>query len=202
LQHYYLILILGIVAGLFGVLFHKGLLKFQDIYKIPKKFHPLIAFLGAGVCAALLPGILGGGQGILEFLATIHAPFYFLLLILAGKLVFTWFCYGSGVQGGIFLPILAMGGVLGLIFAQAIGAAGILPLIYKTHFAIIAMAGVLSAVVRSPILAIILMTEMTGSFMNVLPIGLVSITAYVIAQATKCPPVYGALLERMLHKQA
>lgn len=204
LRYYYLVLLLGALMGLFGVMFYKGLLKFQDFYKnspLPKKYYPLPAFLAAGVGAIFLPAVLGGGHTMIEQANTLPVPLYFLLVILIVKLIFTWVCYGSGVQGGIFLPLLAIGGLVGIIYARLTGAGGMLPQIYQTHFTIIAMAGMLTAVVRSPILSVILMTEMTGSFMNVLPIGLISIVAYIIAQTLKCPPVYDALLSKMLGKK-
>jgi H+/Cl- antiporter ClcA len=36
-----------------------------------------------------------------------------VVLLFAGKILFTTFCYGSGTSGGIFLPLLACGALTG-----------------------------------------------------------------------------------------
>jgi hypothetical protein len=69
-------------------------------------------------------------------------------------------------------------------------------------FLVLAMASFFTAVVRAPITGIILITEMTGSFTQLLPVALVSITAYIIADLLRSKPIYEALLERFLHKNS
>ena len=63
---------------------------------------------------------------------------------------------------------------------------------------VLAMAGMLSAVVRSPIISIMLVTEMTGSFEHILTLCMISIVSYLVAEMLKCKPIYESLLERML----
>ena len=72
---------------------------------------------------------------------------------------------------------------------------------YVLNFIVFAMAGFLTSVVRSPITASILITEMSGSFRNFLPVILVCLLAYVTAQLLPGKPIYESLLERMLPKQ-
>lgn len=62
------------------------------------------------------------------------------------------------------------------------------------------MAGYLSAVVRAPITAIILITEMTGSFENLLSIAIVVFVSYIISGILKGEPVYKILLSKLLVK--
>ncbi|KUP23976.1 hypothetical protein AWJ19_10365 [Paenibacillus sp. DMB5] len=61
------------------------------------------------------------------------------------------------------------------------------------------MAGYLTASLKAYISGIILITEMTGSFTNLLSIGIVSLTAYMVAEVFHSRPVYEVLLERFLH---
>ena len=56
----------------------------------------------------------------------------------------------------------------------------------------------MTAVVRSPILSILLVTEMTGNFSNLLSTSMVAIVAYVIANSMNVAPIYESLLERIL----
>ncbi len=66
-------------------------------------------------------------------------------------------------------------------------------------FIILAMAGILTAVVRSPILSIMLVTEMVGSFSYMLSFCLVTAVSYEVAESLGFKPIYDSLLERMLH---
>ena len=47
------------------------------------------------------------------------------------------------------------------------------------------MAGYFTAMVRAPITGIILITEMTGSFSHLLPLAIISIVSYIIADILK-----------------
>ena len=44
----------------------------------------------------------------------------------------------------------------------------------------------------------ILVTEMVGDIRNLMPLGLVTLTAYIIMDLLKGAPVYEAMLEKML----
>ena len=57
------------------------------------------------------------------------------------------------------------------------------------------MAGYFAAIARTPITAIILLMEVTGSFDQLLALAVVCLIAYAVADLLKSPPVYDALLE-------
>jgi NhaP-type Na+/H+ and K+/H+ antiporter len=63
------------------------------------------------------------------------------------------------------------------------------------------MAAYFAAVVKSPVTGSILVMEMTGSFEHLLALILVSISAYLTADAMHSRPVYDALLMRSLRKR-
>lgn len=200
LKHYAYVLILGLFCGVLGVIFNKGTLLFQDLYektKLPKQYRPLLAVIITIAVGLSYPSLLGGRHHLVEELPEIEHFLSLLLFLLLGKMIFTWICYGSGAQGGLFLPMLVLGALFGsLVFhlAQSIG----LESVYLRNFMVLGMAGILTAVVRSPILSIILVSEMTGSLYHLLSLSLVSIVAYLVAELLKNPPIYHSLLERML----
>ena len=66
---------------------------------------PLVPLAITAVLGFVLPEILGGGNCLVDSLVTEHYGVLFLLLLLAGKFLFTMVCFGSGVPGGIFLPM-------------------------------------------------------------------------------------------------
>lgn len=200
LRHYGFVLLLGIGCGLLGVLFNHGILYGQELYnkiKIPANYRPVIATLGTLLVGFSAPSLLGGGHHLVEALPELEHHIQLLALLLLGKMIFTWFSYGSGTQGGIFLPMLVLGSLFGSLILHLGGPLG-LEDIYLRNFMILGMAGLLTSVVRSPILSIILVTEMTGSLYHLLSLSLVAITAYLVAELLKNPPIYVSLLKNML----
>src|SRR6185295_6764618 len=87
------------------------------------------------------------------------------LLFLAGlfvaKLIATLVTVGSGAVGGVFTPTLFLGAGLGATFAlalQQLGGAEGLPV---ATFAIVGMGSMLAATTRSPLLAMIMVFEIS-----------------------------------------
>ena len=202
LKNYPAIVVLGIVAGLLGIVFNKALYKSQDLYKrltrLPTWVKPVIAFLAAGIAGLALPAVLGGGHELVNELMAEHFTLFLLIILLLAKFLFTMISYGSSAPGGIFLPLLVVGALIGRIYWFLLSGWFGFNDAYIGNFIILAMAGYFTAVVKAPITGIILITEMTGSFSNLLSLGVVCLTAYVITDIFKSKPVYEELLERLL----
>jgi hypothetical protein len=105
--------------------------------------------------------------------------------------------YGSGVPGGIFMPLLIIGSLIGNIYGTVIINIMHLNPIYIKDFIVFAMAGYFAAIVRAPITGSLLVTEMTGSFSHLLALSTVSITAYLSSDLFSNMPIYESLLERL-----
>jgi len=149
-----------------------------------------------------LPEVLGGGNELITSLVTKgNFPITILLVLVVVKFLFTMACYGSGAPGGIFLPLLAIGALIGNVYGVALVHFFDFDSIYINNFIILAMAGYFTAVVRAPITGTILITEMTGSFSNLLSLAIVSIAAYIVADLLGSKPIYESLLDKFLHKQ-
>ena len=166
LQHYGIIIIVALVAGLAGVVFNKGLLNIGRFYALPifkSQLHKIIfALLTAGVLGFYLPEVLGGGNTLINHLAKTHVSLQLLLLFLVGKFLFTLVSYGCGVPGGFFLPMLVIGALTGGICAHVLIALGIIEEIYTANIVIIAMTALFSSSVRAPITGTVLIMEMTA----------------------------------------
>lgn len=204
LKYYWILLIIGIICGLIGVLFNKSILIGQDLFKkvpIKKEYKVVIPILCAILLAYNFNYLLGGGHFVVNHVITNKSSILFLLALVIGKLLFTSLSFGSGTQGGIFLPVLVIGGTTGALLLNIFSKANLITDIYFYNFVIIAMAGVLTSVVRSPILSILLVTEMTGSFSHILALSLVSIIAYLVAESLHSKPIYESLLDRLLDRK-
>jgi H+/Cl- antiporter ClcA len=198
---YWWMIPLGIVAGLVGSLTNRMLLGFQTLYsKLPAAAGPVIALLIALPCGLFAPKVLGGGEELIDFAEHASSGVLGLLALLAIKMLFTGFSFGSGAPGGIFMPILAIGtlsgSVFGLLATQLL--AGIVPPSAVAVFAVCAMAGTLSASAKAPMTSILLAVEMSGSLVHTLPVAACAFIALFVADLLGIKPIYSALLERYL----
>lgn len=201
LHYYLLVIILGVVCGVCACIYNKLILKTQDIYKkIPflKKHHFIyIAMLFSFFAILFLPEIMGGGHHLIALLSD-HLSLSMLLILLIAKFLFSIISFGSGAPGGIFFPILVLGSFVGAIFANVNTMMFGMDSMYAANFIILAMAGLLTGIVRAPITGIVLIAEMTGSLRHLSALALVSICAYVVAHYLKSKPIYESLLSRLL----
>lgn len=203
--------VLGIVCGLMGILFNKGLMaSLKTAHKI--KNAPAwkrAAVVGAiiGLAAWWMPTALGGGHTIAETLLRGHASLLFsgdqtwlaivgfLFVLLIVKFILTLISYASGVPGGIFAPMLVLGALCGSI----VGYIGVysFPSINTTPavFAVIGMAAAFSAIVRAPLTGIVLILEMTANHNLLFALLVASLIAYLIAETFQNKPIYEDLLD-------
>ena len=204
--HYYLyVVLLGLIIGAFGVVFNSTLIKSQIFYeKMPawtRRFKPMLPLVIAGFLGFFLPQVMGGGARLINSLPKMHYVLYMLLIILAGKFIFTMLCYGTGVPGGIFMPLLTIGAVAGNVYGSVAAQYLHVDPVYVNNFIILAMAAYFSAIVKAPVTGSILILEMTGRFEQLLPLIAVCLSAYIASDLLEGKPVYDVLLNRMLAKQ-
>lgn len=200
LKDYWLILLLGVATGLSGVFFNKCILWSKALYgrlRLPWYAKGILPFaLTAGFCLAL-PELFGSGEPMI-FYPTEANPAPERLIALYGlKLLLLALAFGSGLPGGIFFPLLVLGSLVGNAMAQLAVAAGVLEPEFVLTLTLMAMTGHFSSIVRSPLTGILLISEMTGSFAFMLPLGIVAMTSYTVAELCRSTPVYESL-QRLL----
>jgi len=191
---------LGIISGLVGSLMNRSLLGADTLYKkMPSRWAPTVALLIALPCGIFFPLTLGSGRDLIEFAENAQSGVVVLLMLLAIKLLFTCTSFGSGIPGGIFMPILSVGTLSGAVFGILALHAG-LPAQYIPDFAICAMAGALASSVKAPITAILLTAEMSGSLTHMLPVAACAFLALLVSDFLKVEPIYEVLLERIIKR--
>ncbi|MFN7015419.1 MAG: chloride channel protein, partial [Bacteroidia bacterium] len=188
-------LILGVLCFVFGFLFIKG---FNDAkafigrIKIPTYVKPAIGGLLTGAIALVLFEVSGTGTVFME--STIHGNFpdFFggrlwfeiiisLLIIAFVKIVATTLTIGSGGSAGIFGPSLFIGAMLG-------AAVGVLAKHFLNQnvsiasFMVVGMGAFYSGVANAPIAGIVMIVEMTGSYVLLPPLILVSIFTFILSK--------------------
>lgn len=196
--------VLGILAGLLGVLFNRGLLSTIQWYtRIPARYSLLAAAVTGGLVGLagwFSPLLIGSGHALAESalqgeLVLIAIPAFFLV-----RFLLTVSSYGTGAPGGIFAPLLVLGALIGLAVGQIAHALwpAIAPI--PAAFAVVGMAAYFTAIVRAPLTGIMLIIEMTGNYHQMLPLLVSCFCAYAVAEYLKDLPIYEALLERDLKR--
>ena len=200
LSHYWMVLILGVIMGAFGVLYNRCIALSQDFFTMlkPAWIKAVLPFAAIVLLAVFYPRVLGSGHDLVSFAGEGGAGVKVLLILLVIKFIFSIFSFGTGAPGGIFLPLLVLGAVTGGLFTEVVS-----PLVgyantYSAYFVILGMAGYFAAIVRAPITGIILISEMTGIFSNLLPLAIVSLVAHITAEILGGVPIYDQLLDRLL----
>lgn len=192
---YVLIILLGVVLGILAVFYSWFHRKAKEVYQNVSFLNGwkrmLVPFMCAGALSLTVPGLLGSGHGLLDRLAGGDVLIGVAALIFAGRFLFSAVCFGSGAPGGIFVPLLVLGGYLGGIFAMAGVQLFGLDAGLVNHFVLFAMAGYFAAVIRTPLTAVVLVCEMTGSPAQMIPMAVVSVTAWAVSQVCGIEPILG-----------
>ena len=190
-------LAVGVTAGLLGMLFNYVLIGAVRISRArPGLWLVLVGGLTVVAIAAtawFAPHAVGGGLGLTDHLLDGPQPLLLLVTLLVVRFLLTVGSYSLGSAGGIFAPMLLIGGLLGLGMGEAGRLLGIPWTPDPTVAALIGMAAFFGAVVRCPLTGIVLMVEMTGYYPMVLVLLAASFLAVGIADFFHQEPVYEAL---------
>ena len=197
---YWHLVLLGALCGILGKLFNTLLVSFSSAYERLRSGKILIPTLIAFPLLFVFPLILGGGHRLIEELLSQHYSLWFLGLLLLCKLLFTFASYGTGIPGGIFLPMLSIGAIVGSLYFRGLGTIGGLAPDLEQAFILFGMVGLFTAVVKAPLTGIVLLVEMSRSVPSMLPLAVVAFTAYLTTEILKSDPIYEILLNRMLKK--
>jgi len=125
-----------------------------------------------------------------------------LLLVLASKIVATACTTGSGAVGGIFTPALFVGAVVGCLFGQGMNLLWPQAVSLPFTYAIVGMGAFLAAATSAPLMAILMIFEMTLSYQVMLPLVLASVAAYFIAQLMGGASMYEVTIQRNREERA
>lgn len=200
IPYYWQLLVLGIALGFVSWIYEKSLFAGFNLYdalRIPAVLRPAVPLLLVIPVGLTMPQALGGGNELVTMLGRAQLPLDLLLLLFVVRLIGSQISYGSGLPGGIFLPMLTLGAIFGAISGKCFIALGVAPdsQSYISLMAIVGMAGLFGAVSKAPLTAIVLVMEMT-SYGVLMPLGVVTLLAYLVYDALGGKAIYDELGER------
>ena len=204
------VILLGIFCGFVSLYFTRMMNWLEDRFRKLggpwKKFAFGSAILG--LCIFLLPPLYGEGyESILLLLSgnteeLMQGSIFYagrdniwimagvILLIVLLKVFATAATNGAGGVGGTFAPSLYVGCFAGFLFAFVSGMLDFVPSLSNKNFALMGMAGVMSAVMHAPLMAIFLTAELTGSYALFLPLMITSTVSYATIRIFEPHSIY------------
>jgi CIC family chloride channel protein len=192
-------IVLGITVGVYSVYFSRLNVRLGSVFdKIKNQYNRVwIGGITLGVMIALLPALYGEGyitiQKLLDgnFKSLLANSFFseyqnlswalliFAIFTLIGKTFAAIITMGSGGNGGMFGPSVVVGGLLGFVFSFGLNQTGMVHL-NITNFIIAGMAASISGVMHAPLTGIFLAAEITGGYVMMVPLMMVSAISYFI----------------------
>lgn len=149
---------------------------------IPRALKPMLGGLGVGLIGLFFPQVYGAGWGYIQQALDGGIPISLMGWVLFAKLFATSLTIGSGGSGGVFGPTLFIGGMLGGVVGY--GGAALFPAFFPSPdaYVLVGMASFFAGVASAPIGAMLMVTEMTGSYALLPPLMLVSVVAIILAR--------------------
>ncbi|MFO0739676.1 MAG: chloride channel protein [Labilithrix sp.] len=190
--------LLGLAAGVVAYGFQRLLAAGEwlaDRSWLPQPWRAALGGLGVGGLAILLPQIAGNGYEPLNRLLDGEYALGVIVVLLLAKAVATTSSVSSGSPGGVFTPSLFIGGALGAMWGHACASLFHLPVAYGSY-ALVGMAAATAAMTHAPLMAALLVFELSGDYGIVLPLVVATAGATGIARALKADSVYAAELKR------
>jgi CIC family chloride channel protein len=208
LKHIPFYILLGGFTGLVSVFFIRGSIGIESLLK---KVSTPVRVTISGIFLAILifvyPSLFGEGYTVLKSVITGQGEIignsavfgmlkqnnWTFLIIIFGliimKVIAMALTQGSGGIGGTFAPSIFVGAICGYFFANLLNTVFGLQ-ISQANFALVGMAGVMAGVMHAPLTAMFLIAEITGGYLLLTPLIIVSAISYLTCHAFESHSIY------------
>jgi CIC family chloride channel protein len=190
---------LGMVAAGAAFAFRRVLTALEDWCDRHPLPQPLRATAGAalvGAIAVFLPAVAGNGYEPLNAILDQRMLATAIAVLLVAKIVATSASVSSGIPGGIFTPMLLVGAAVGTLWAHVIGLLMPRALASTGSYALVGMAATTAASIHAPLTAAVLVFELSGDYLIVLPLLLATVVSTTLSRWLGEESVYEAELRR------
>ncbi|HEU5007729.1 MAG TPA: chloride channel protein [Jatrophihabitantaceae bacterium] len=174
----FLCVVIGIASGLLALIATVLVYAAEDGFrKLPVHWMwwPAIGGVIIGIGGLIVPQALGVGYNIIGEELDGSIGLNLVIGILIVKTAIWSLSLGSGTSGGVLAPMFMIGGALGAL------AEHVFPHVGPGFWALVALAGVLGGVMRSPFTGVIFALELTHRFDALLPLIIGASTAFAIS---------------------
>ena len=163
---YLLCIIIGLLSGLFCVLFMKMLMHSQALtgkLKIDNRLKPMFGAFFLALIFCFYPQAMGVGTWAVQSSSIGELGFQLAIILLFMKLLATCLSFAFGFNGGVFGPVVFMGAMIGTSVA-GIAAISDIPINADGLYAVTGMGAMVASLFGAPLSAVIIVLEMTEHF--------------------------------------
>jgi CIC family chloride channel protein len=192
-------ILLGITAGVVAPWFIRLLRWCED--RTARVAAPVYVKMCAGglIVGALSivhPEVCGNGYSAINAILQGQWIWQTLAVLLIFKVLATTATFASGAVGGVFTPTLFVGASLGFLFGD--GAAHLPGHLVSnpSAFALVGMGALLAGTTHAPIMAIIMIFELTLDYQIILPLMLACVVSYYTSVSIEKRSIYAEALKR------
>lgn len=163
---YLLCVIIGVLSGLFCVLFMKMLMHSQALtikLKIDNRLKPMCGAFFLALIFCVYPQAMGVGTWAVQSSSIGELGFQLAIILLFMKLLATCLSFAFGFNGGVFGPVVFMGAMIGTSVAGIADISG-LAINSDGLYAVTGMGAMVASLFGAPLSAVIIVLEMTEHF--------------------------------------
>ncbi|MBR5781476.1 MAG: chloride channel protein [Bacteroidales bacterium] len=208
LEEYQMLMIyisMAFIFSILGKLFSNSFIFIKKHYeRFQNKYDRHYLWLALLIIAITFfyPSLVGGNQTFtIEIIENDSYSLFSNLLILMTLAILTIISNATGFPGGLFIPLLSMGGLLGKIFCITLADFDIISLSNTGYFVLIGMSVFFISVVRTPLTGFILISEMTGNYDVLFPTLVVGILTYIFTEILNVRPLDNILYDLMMQNR-
>ncbi|MDA8216750.1 MAG: chloride channel protein [Dehalococcoidales bacterium] len=191
--------LLGVLAAVVGVGFTRLLYWFEDRFddiRMKEYLKPVLGGLLLGAIGLFYPQVFGVGYPAISDALTGNFAITLLLALLVLKTLAVSLTIGSGGSGGVFAPSLFLGAMFGTAFGVAANAFYPGLTAPPGAYGLVGMAAVFAGSARAPITAVIILFELTGDYLIILPLMVAVVISTLTSEALSRDTIYTLKLRR------
>jgi CIC family chloride channel protein len=197
--------LLGLVAALAAQVFMRMMSAGERVFarvSIPQPWRATVGGLAVGAIALWLPSVTGNGYEPINTILDGAMPVGLVAAVVAAKAFATTASVSSGSPGGVFTPTLLLGCGLGLCVQHGLAAlVGPAALGGPGAYALVGMAALIAATTHAPLMAAVLVFELSGDYAIVLPLLIATSIATLLSTAMRADSIYAAEARRAAPQQ-
>ena len=192
-------LLLGLFAGIIAPAFLRLLEAAESLFcriSAPVYVRMTIGGLLVGALAIFHPEVCGNGYSIINSILRGEWLWQALALVLLLKVLATASTFGSGAVGGVFTPTLFVGASAGYLFGALVHWVIPVSELNPSACALVGMGAFLAATTHAPVMAILMIFELTLDYEIILPLMLACVIGYYTAARIEPRSIYSESVKR------
>ena len=186
ISDYWLPLVIGVAVGIFSVLFltyYRLLDKLHDkvLARVPHFVKILVILLSTVVLGLVSFSFISTGHELTIELMEGYGTILLLLVVLLVRTTLTLSANVSGITGGMFLPILALGALVAAVLGKCFVSLGLDSSLY-TVVIVLGITACIAGSMKMPLTAIIFSIEALSCYDNIVPVIITAFVAFLITE--------------------